>query len=194
LPTGNAPGAKPAHPLADYAGSYTHPAYGEVKIGTAPNGQLNCSFNGFNVTLGHTQFETFKVVDRNPLMQDLQLLFVTDIAGHVSGLSVLLEPAVAPIVFAHQVPSPAADPAFAAAAPGQYAVAGTTVTVSLRSGVLYALVPGQPEYELVPVGGFEFSLKGLAGYSLRFEFDAKADRITKAYLIQPDATYEAVKK
>ena len=194
LPTGDEPGAKPAHPLADYLGSYVHPGYGEVKITAAKDGKLGCAFNGFNVTLGHTQFETFKVLDQTPLLQDVMVLFVTDIAGHVSGLSIALEPAVAPIVFAYQAESPLKDAAFAAAVPGTYDVAGTTLAVSVREGKLYGLVAGQPEYELVPLGGYEFSLKGLNGYSVRFEFDAKSGQITKAFLIQPDGTYEAKKR
>jgi CubicO group peptidase (beta-lactamase class C family) len=194
LPTGNEPGAKPAHALADYAGSYVNPGYGEVQITALPEGKLGCSFNGFKVTLGHRQFETFAVLDKHPLLADLQVLFVTDIAGRVSGLSVTLEPAVDPIVFAHQAVSPLGDPAFAAAAPGQYSIGGQSITVSLRDGTLYALVAGQPEYTLVPLGGYEFALKGLSGYSVRFMFDAKTGKVGKAYFIQPDGTYEALKQ
>jgi CubicO group peptidase (beta-lactamase class C family) len=193
LPTGKEPGAQPAHPLADYAGSYTNSGYGEVQIATGPNGTLSCTFNGFKVALGHTQFETFKVTDRHPLLADTQLLFITDISGHVSGLSVQLEPAVDPIVFSHQIPSPASDPAFAQAVQGAYKVGDTTLTLSVRNGTLFALVPGQPEYELVPVGGNEFNLKGLAGYSLRLELDSSG-KLAHAYMVQPDGTYEAVKQ
>src|SRR5439155_7719595 len=112
-------------------------------------GKLHGAFNGFDMTLGHVCFETFEVTDANPVTHGRQLLFVTDAAGRIGSLAIQLEPAVVPIVFEHKPDSPVKDPGFAAAAPGIYAVAGVTFTVSLRDGVLYALVPGQPEYELV---------------------------------------------
>jgi hypothetical protein len=101
---------------------------------------------------------------------------------------------VPPIVFTHHPASPVADPAFAAAVVGTYAVAGILATVSLRESVLYLSVPGQAETELVPLGGYEFSVKGLTGYSVRFDFQPASGKIAKAYLTQPEGTYEAVKQ
>jgi CubicO group peptidase (beta-lactamase class C family) len=193
-PTGKQPGAAPAHPLADYAGEYVHPGYGMVQVTLGSDGKLHGSFNTFAMTLGHVWFETFEVTDENPILHGTQIMFVTDATGHVTGLSIQLEPAVDPIVFTHQPASPVTDPTFAAAVVGTYAVAGAKAAVSIRNGVLYMHVPGQPEYELVPLGGYAFSLRGLTGYSVKFKFDTKTATIAKAYLSQPDGTYEAVKQ
>jgi hypothetical protein len=193
-PTGKQPGAQPAHALEDYAGDYVHQGYGTAHIALNAAGKLALSFNGFDAVLSHALFETFEVTEGNPLLQGTQLLFNTDIAGRVASLSVVLEPAVPAIVFEHQAPDPLQDPAFAAAVPGSYKLGEQLVTVSLRDGVLYALVPGQPEYELVPLGGYEFRLKDLDAYSVRFDYDAQAGKVSQAVFIQPEGSFAAVKQ
>jgi CubicO group peptidase (beta-lactamase class C family) len=194
-PAGKQPGAQPAHPLADYAGDYVHPGYGTAQLWVNADGKLALRFNGFDAVLDHSLFETFEVAEGNPLLLGTRLLFNTDVAGRIASLSVQLEPAVDPVVFTHQPQNPlTANPAFAAAVPGTYLLGGQSVTVSLRGGVLYVLVPGQPEYTLEPLGGLEFGLAGLPGYSMRFDFDVKAGKVTQAVFTQPDGNYAAVKQ
>jgi hypothetical protein len=53
-------------------------------------------------------------------------------------------------------------------------------------------VNGQPPYELVPYRGSEFNLKGLTGFSLRFE--EENGTVTAASFIQPNGTFRAKKK
>ena len=49
------------------------------------------------------------------------------------------------------------------------------------------LVPGQPEYALIPIKENEFVVKGLSGYKAEF-------KEAKLILHQPNGTFTAVKK
>jgi hypothetical protein len=53
-------------------------------------------------------------------------------------------------------------------------------------------VLGQPTYDLVPYRANEFSLKGLTGFSLRFE--EENGTVKSASFIQPNGTFRALKK
>jgi len=69
---------------------------------------------------------------------------------------------------------------------GEYEFKSMTVKTFVRDGKLLMSVPGQPEYELVPMKEHEFKIKSLTGYNIRFEMDG--DNVIAAYSIQPDDT------
>lgn len=54
------PGAKPSAPLANYAGEYTHPAYGTATVALA-TGTLTASYSRFKYPLEHFERDTFRV-------------------------------------------------------------------------------------------------------------------------------------
>ena len=56
------PTAKPSLPLADYAGEYTHPAYGTPTV-THTAGKLSASFSSFKFPLEHYERDTFRVTE-----------------------------------------------------------------------------------------------------------------------------------
>ena len=85
-------GTKPSHPLADYAGAFTHPAYGTVRIENRETG-LRWIYAGNSLTLRHFHYDTF-ARGNNARVQ-----FLTSIDGVIDRLEVKLEPAAAPIVF-----------------------------------------------------------------------------------------------
>ena len=68
-----------------------------------------------------------------------------------------------------------------------------TATTSLKENALWVSAPGQGDYELVPLSPHTFSVKGVSGYTLKFEIDGnKAIGLTA---IQPNGTFKAhVKK
>jgi hypothetical protein len=69
---------------------------------------------------------------------------------------------------------------------------GIVVTITLRGeNTLTAVVPGQPEYELVPYKGMEFNLKNLQGYSV--EFSEENGKVVKLTFKQPNGNFEAKK-
>lgn len=64
-----------------------------------------------------------------------------------------------------------------------------TVTLSVRDGHLIANVPGEGEYELVPVAPKTFSVKNMDGYKV--EFDMDGDKAVSLTSTQPDGVYKA---
>jgi hypothetical protein len=51
-------------------------------------------------------------------------------------------------------------------------------------------IPGQSPYELVPVRGTRFDLKGMPGFSVEFK-QGPAGKVTEFVLYQPDASLVA---
>ena len=62
-----------------------------------------------------------------------------------------------------------------------------------NESTLYLFVPGQPEYELQPIGPKLFALKILDGFRLEFVED-KNGEIGSAIFIQPNGSFEAKRK
>lgn len=68
------------------------------------------------------------------------------------------------------------------------------MTVALRGEhTLTLTVPGQPTYELVPTRGTSFDIKGLHGFSVKFEKDASG-AVTQLIIYQPNGTFVAKRK
>lgn len=88
-------GTQPSHPLADYAGAFSHPAYGTVRIEVREAG-LRWTFAGNSLTLRHFHYDTF-ARGNNARVQ-----FLTSIDGKIDRLEVALEPAAPPVVFTRQ--------------------------------------------------------------------------------------------
>jgi hypothetical protein len=65
--------------------------------------------------------------------------------------------------------------------------------VYLKDDRLHLLAPGQPDYELMPLGNHHFNISGLPGYSIEFKTgDAGA---TAFIFVKPDGTsFEVTKK
>ena len=78
---------------------------------------------------------------------------------------------------------------------GDYELPGPTVVkVYIKDDkTLMVLVPGQPDYEMLPVKKDVFNFKVISGYSVRFEKNDK-DEITALYFIQPNGTFKATRK
>lgn len=190
--TRKVPGTKPAHALEDYAGEYTHPGYGGLKVELAAN-QLVFTYNGITNPLEHWHYETFNGVKADdPTFADFKLTFLTDLNGRVASLAGVFDAAVDEIVFRKKPEARLSDPEYLKRFVGSYDLAGQRVVVSLRGSVLTAVLPGQPELELVPDMGGEFILKQARIISVRF-LAGPDGAVTGLEFIQPDGIYEAKK-
>jgi len=92
-------GTRPAHPLADYLGEYTHPAYGKVVIGLKGD-KLTLAYNTVSSPLKHFHYDTFICEESD--LKGVVITFHTDASGEVARLSSPLEPAVEDIEFVHE--------------------------------------------------------------------------------------------
>ena len=77
---------------------------------------------------------------------------------------------------------------------GEYELAGTNIKIFIKGDkTLMMFVPGQPEYELVPVKENIFNLKIASGFSVRFEKNTDG-KVIALYSIQPNGTFKATRK
>jgi hypothetical protein len=105
-----------------------------------------------------------------------------------------LEPSVKPIVFTRKADARLSDPAYLQRLAGTYALDSKTEAVlSLRGSILAMDIKGQPTYELIPLRGTRFGVKGLSGYYV--QFDLPAEGPAKAIdLDQPNGIFTAKRK
>jgi uncharacterized protein len=77
---------------------------------------------------------------------------------------------------------------------GEYVFDGVSVTAtfSVKDGALWASVPGQGDFELVPVLQNSFRIKNLEGYKVQFEMNG--DKPTGLTSTQPNGTFKATLK
>jgi hypothetical protein len=94
-------GTSPSHPLADYAGTYEHPAYGAVRVDHEA-GRLKLTYEQFGLPLEHFHYDVFRTArseaGTNPL-ERIRVTFSYGGRGRIDTLSAPLEPAASEIVF-----------------------------------------------------------------------------------------------
>jgi CubicO group peptidase (beta-lactamase class C family) len=97
---------KPSHELADFTGLYTHPGYGDIRVGLE-GGKLSLGYGSVSVGMEHWHFDVFETGSRSaatPIRWKVQ--FHMDPTGAVSALSLPIEPALKPAMFARQKATP----------------------------------------------------------------------------------------
>ena len=195
--------APATHNLNDYAGIYTNPGYGSFEITGQPD-SLFAVFPLHTWWLRHEHYDIFAPYDKDPkegidTSDDegggLRLQFTMDAAGTITGMSVNFEATLAkPIVFTRTPKTASITPAQLQQYSGEYAFSdAVTAKISVKGDKLSMLVTGQPEYELDYIGSNSFSLKGLAGFSIRFDADSSG-KIVSITSIQPNGKFTAKKK
>ncbi len=184
------PLTKLAHGLGSYAGDYFHPGYGVLRV-TLQGGRLSFTFNGITTPLEHWHYETFNgIKGSDPTFEDFKLLFRTDVNGRVNALEAQMEPTLAAIVFEKKPAARLFDPVYLQKFSGRYSLMDRVLTVTLKGSSLKLVIPGQPEFDLVPGLDEEFTLKQAKIISVRFKTDAKG-KVVALETIQPNGIFEA---
>ncbi len=99
-------GTTPAHGLDAYAGTYVHPAYGEIAILCSDMG-LELRRNSMSLVLEHWHFESwiavqsdlFEIQAPHPFDRAGRIKFESNVDGRVCALGIRLEPSVLPVRF-----------------------------------------------------------------------------------------------
>jgi CubicO group peptidase (beta-lactamase class C family) len=182
---------RPSHPLADYAGTYAHPGYGQMRV-DLDNGRLVATYNGMELPLKHYHYDTFELTYER-FEFTAKVTFAADHRGEIAQIAAPLEPTVRDIIFARVPDETMTDPAFLEPLCGTYEFMGTPVVVSFKGDALQVAIPGQPEYVLTPVKGTEFAVRGLSGFSVTFNVDAEGS-VTDALLNQMGAVFVAKRR
>jgi CubicO group peptidase (beta-lactamase class C family) len=191
----NSKGIKPSHAFADFSGSYKNEAYGTILIKDNSDG-LTGTFNRWNLKIKHVQYNYFKFsIDENVFdgSEALTGEFTVAVDGSVTSLKMPFESSVQDIVFTKQVSTSQIIKVDPKQYCGDYDFNGTIAKIYLTDGnMLKVAVPGQPDYELLPVKPDEFAVKGAKGVSIKFERDENGN-IPACVFIQPNGTFRVAK-
>lgn len=149
----------PVRPMTDYVGRYRHPSYGDIEIDLVED-NLTARHRRLVGVLEHRHLEVFDlVVDLGGTQTPIAAQFLHALDGHVSSLRVVLEEAVAPIVF-ERVPDTThlSDEVLDELA-GTYRLGPLTTVVERRgrTGLTIVVVEGAPR-SLRPLHGLVFAL------------------------------------
>ena len=192
-------GTRPSHLLAEYAGQYEHPGYGTFNI-FVRNDSLIMSFRNKDADawLEHYHYDIFRPKalddDSDENNSPVRVSFNVNLKGDIESAAVIgIEPAIEKLVFKRQAVAVAIDKDELQKYVGEYELAGMVAKIYLKEDKLYVFVPGQPEYETVPIGKDEFKFKTLDGFSVRFDVNADG-KATAVSFVQPNGTFKAMRK
>jgi hypothetical protein len=167
------PDAPLPRPVDAYAGEYEHPAYGRFSI-TADGDALRPRLGTMDLSLAHRHYETFdlewhELGDESHLFP---LMFLSDPDGHITALTVPLEPSVEPLRFDRLPDAISRDPALLRRLCGTFAMGPMEIVVTLQGeDTLAVTVPGAPPLQLLPGRGLRFEVQGQPGVTAEFELD-----------------------
>ena len=177
----------PSRPIDEFVGIYSHPAYGDVEIVAAPESDnlLDVDYHGLGDRAGvvHRDRDAFSLELREFEAQ-VPLIFTTDDADEIAGLTLPLETTVEAIAFTKRAAPITAG--VLEAAPGKYALGPYEITVSVVGDVITVEAPSVGVVQLVPRGGRVFGGVGMP--QLRVEFDG--DTVN----VQPLGLFSRVEK
>ncbi len=188
------------HPLSDFAGIYSNPGYGTLKIYTK-NDSLFASGVKKGMWLKHNNYDIFDIyihdlnsaIDTANKMQS-SIQFQMNTTGDIESFSSVLEAGLKPLVFTKGIEAKAIDGKELQKYTGEYNLSDMAVKVYIKENkTLYVFLPGQPEYELVPLGKDRFSIKALNGYSVQFAVTSDR-KVTELVFVQPNGNFAAKKK
>ena len=186
---------KPTLALKEYSGRYTNKGYGTMKV-TEMDGKLIAEFNGMSFKLNHKHYDLFAGKPEGPQFEDAEdneIFFSMGKDGKVANLSTQLEAGLADIVFTKDMDMAPLTKQDLEKYAGEYTLGPQAVSFVIRNNTLFALLPPQPDYELVPIGKDEFKLKILDSYKVKFKLDDKGKAL-EASFIQPNGTFVAKRK
>lgn len=180
-------GTSPSHPLEDYAGDYENPGYGRLTIEYV-DGVLRVVYNNIALPLEHWHYDVFNICGESEetfiSLKNVKVTFRNNINGDIGEIVVPLETKTPDVVFTRKPKDSLSNTAYLHSFVGIYEIYSYTVEIMLRNQTLYAIIPGQPMYELTPSGKNEFSIKSFTGFTVRFVMDAN-NLVEEALLIQP---------
>ncbi|HSX25677.1 MAG TPA: serine hydrolase [Chlamydiales bacterium] len=189
-------GTSPSHPLEEYVGEYEHPGYGKINVELA-KGKLQGSFNGLTCNFDHWHYDVFVIAEESQdlivSLEGTKLVFRNNLNGDIQDLIIPFEPNTNDIIFKKKPSNALSHIAYLRQFIGAYEIYGYTVEINLKENTLYAVIPGQPLYELVPNGDKEFTVKSMQGYTVRFNMNM-LNQVEEIHLIAPYGAFTAKPK
>lgn len=192
--------SKPSHPLQDYTGMYSHPGYGTLEV-IKQGDSLKATTPKYGIYLEHWHYDIFvpyilepgdKIDTAN--RPGMRFQFNISVNGDIESLNMIgMEDPSIPLVFKRTPKLEALNAEALKDYLGDYDLAGTIIKVYAKKDVLFAFVPGQPEYELQYLGKDKFKLKILDGFFMQFARDENK-KVSAATFVQPNGNFTANRK
>jgi len=190
---------KPSHSLSEYVGLYTNDAYGKFEI-FQKGDSLFAKLKNQNWWMEQFHYDIFRPFDTNEGIDTadkspIRFQFNTGLKGDIESASLFnFEPAIpAPIKFKRTNAAKEITADNLKKYEGIFTLSGAEFKTYIKENVLYVSVPGQPEYELMPVGNHKFDFKKVAGYAVTFEVNDKGELLSLTF-VQPNGNFKAAKK
>jgi len=180
---------KPSHAIEDYAGTFEHPAYGDLNV-TLKENQLQFDFHKIILPLNHYHFDRFDTPD-DENDGKWSVNYLTNPQGEIDKMVLPLDEGE--VTFTRKPDSKMTDPSFLAKYTGSYELAGQVFKLSLNeNNKLVVVIPGQPVFEMVPVKVDKFKIKQFSDVVI--QFINEKDMITGFDLSQPSGVYRYNRK
>src|SRR5262249_49636984 len=169
-------------------GDYEHPGYGVARV-KYENGGLVFKFHKFGGPMTHFHYDVFEAPqDTGDAGSKMKVQVHTNLQGDIDFLSLPLEATGEDAVFTRQGEARMKEKMFLEPLTGVYERGATNTTVAMKGdNALTLTLPGQGTFDLEPVRGTKFNIKGLSGYSVEF-------RGEDLVFYQPNGTFSATRK
>jgi hypothetical protein len=185
----------PSHPLEDYAGEYSNPAFGTLTV-NFENNKLTGSFWKYILEFKHYQYDTFlmKTMKKTPdkstqSLGSAKAQFLTDVAGNITSMSIPLEPTADPVVFTRVPSLELKNLTYLSKFSGKYTLNKATVRIILENKALMIYFSDNQNFEMLPMGQNWFCLKNHPEFTLRFDRNNQGEGL----LISPSVSGKLVK-
>ncbi|PIS03426.1 MAG: hypothetical protein COT85_00140 [Chlamydiae bacterium CG10_big_fil_rev_8_21_14_0_10_42_34] len=184
----------PSHALEEYVGIYEHPGYGKLTIELV-DGKLEATYNDLSFVLDHWHYDVFSVVQEKQDMivsfEGTKFTFCNNANGDIGELIVPFEPTADDILFKRRALEKHSTLEYLRQFTGAYEIYGYIVEVVIRDHALVAIIPGQPNYQLIPTCENEFTVKSLTGTTVRFVMDPN-NKVDEILMIHPYGAFSAI--
>ncbi len=181
------------HLLEEYAGVYENPGYGTVTIDLV-DGKLQATYNDLAFVLEHWHYDVFSVVEEKQDMivsiEGKKFTFCNEANGEIGKLIIPFEPTAEDIIFTRRPTEKLSTLNYLRQFTGVYEIYGYVVEIVLRDHSLVAIIPGQPNYELISSTENEFTVKAMTGSTVRFVMTPE-NKVQEILLIHPYGTFSA---
>jgi CubicO group peptidase (beta-lactamase class C family) len=187
----------PSHLLKDYTGLFNNKGYGSLDI-YLEHDSLFARIGIKTAWLKQDQYDWFKIYERDKhgrvdTSDGFAIEFRTSQTGEINEINAAFEPSVKTLVFSRIPRATAIQIDSLKKFEGEYLIGQIVIKVFLQNNSLHLSVPGQPEYELVPIEDNKFSLKDITGFTITFNRNEK-NVVTEMISSQPNGIFKAIRK
>ena len=187
----------PSHDLKDYTGIYTNKGYGIFEV-MLKDDSLFALLPEHTWWLNHYHYDFFEPFEKDKDGIDTSnhsdpIQFNVNTTGDIESASLIFDAGIKPIIFTRADKAKEISKDDLKKYEGEYDLGGAIAKVYVKGNARTLFVPGQPEYELVPIEKNLFSIKILSGFKVKFNTDENGN-VVELQSIQPNGTFTGKKK